>query len=266
MATPDASTTSSTPEELLQALLSQALRALGHPRRPRNSVHFSDQMVALSHETAREPGTDGGRSDEAGKPFVEVSGRKGLGVKMDDLLDLLTEKAAAEVAKRNPDVFTANKCGRVAAQIAVSAIRYFIMKFSRGKLIVFDIAEAISFEGETGPYLQYAVVRANNIFLKLKEREGITEADVRGGGSTSPATDELTTPTTLLGAPALKRPAWMKSSSRWSDCSSSRRSPGTRSASPSFSTPSTIAFLFLNEEQAGSGSAGAPPAVVVLSL
>ena len=174
----------------LQALLSQALRALGHPKEAENSVHFSYEMVALSHATARELGYDVATGDEAAKPFVEVSGRKGLGVKIDDLLDLLTTKAAAEVAKRNPE-FTDEECGRVASQIAVSAIRYFILKFSRGKLIVFDIEEAISFEGETGPYLQYAVVRANNILHKLQEREGISEAAVLGGLDVA-APDELT--------------------------------------------------------------------------
>jgi arginyl-tRNA synthetase len=175
----------------LQALLSQALRALGHPKEAENSVHFSYEMVALSHATARELGYDvAAAGDEAAKPFVEVSGRKGLGVKIDDLLDLLAKKAAAEVAKRNPE-FTDEECGRVASQIAVSAIRYFILKFSRGKLIVFDIEEAISFEGETGPYLQYAVVRANNILHKLQEREGISEAAVVGGLDVA-APDELT--------------------------------------------------------------------------
>ena len=162
----------------LQALLSQALRTLGHPREAENSIHFSYEMVALSHATARELGYEtAADSEEARKPFVEVSGRKGLGVKIDDLLDLLVEKAAAEVAKRNPD-FTEDERRKVAAQIAVAAIRYFMLKFSRGKLIVFDIEEALSFEGETGPYLQYAVVRANNIFHKLQERERVSEREV----------------------------------------------------------------------------------------
>jgi arginyl-tRNA synthetase len=161
----------------LQALLSQALRTLGHPEEAANSVHFSYEMVALSHTTARELGYPPPEGDDAKKPFVEVSGRKGLGVKIDDLLDLLTAKASAEVAKRNPEFSTAESA-RVATQIAVAAIRYFMLKFSRGKLIVFDMEEALSFEGETGPYLQYAVVRANNIFHKLREREGLVAADV----------------------------------------------------------------------------------------
>ena len=160
----------------LQALLSQALRTLGHAAEAENSVHFSYEMVALSHATAKELGYPA-ESEESRKPFVEVSGRKGLGVKIDDLLDLLTDKASTEVAKRNPE-FSADDTRRVGSQIAVAAIRYFMLKFSRGKLIVFDIDEALSFEGETGPYLQYAVVRANNIFQKLKDRDGLTEADV----------------------------------------------------------------------------------------
>jgi arginyl-tRNA synthetase len=174
----------------LQALLSQALRTLGHPKEAGNSIHFSYEMVALSHATARELGYDiAADSEAAARPFVEVSGRKGLGVKIDDLLDLLTTKASAEVAKRNPE-FTAGECATVGAQIAVAAIRYFMLKFSRGKLIVFDIEEALSFEGETGPYLQYAVVRANNIFNKLHEREGLSEADILAALDSS-AVEEL---------------------------------------------------------------------------
>jgi arginyl-tRNA synthetase len=174
----------------LQALLSQALRAMGHAREADNSIHFSYEMVALSHSTARElgytPAADPGETPTKTKPFVEVSGRKGLGVKVDDLLDLLTDKAAAEVAKRNTE-FSADECRRVGSQIAVGAIRYFMLKYSRGKLIVFDIEEALSFEGETGPYLQYAAVRANNIFSKLLEREGLSETDVLGALDTTSA-------------------------------------------------------------------------------
>ncbi|HEX4347268.1 MAG TPA: arginine--tRNA ligase [Vicinamibacterales bacterium] len=170
----------------LQALLKQALRTLGHPKEAEHSVHFSYEMVALSHATAKELGYPEDMS-EGRKPFVEVSGRKGLGVKIDDLLDLLTEKASTEVAKRNPEL-AAGEQGRVASQIAVAAIRYFMLKFSRSKLIVFDIEEALSFEGETGPYLQYAMVRAGNIFQKLKDREGVSESDLLGGlASSSPA-------------------------------------------------------------------------------
>ena len=145
-------------------------------------------MVALSHADGPRARVRRHRRGRA-SPFVEVSGRKGLGVKIDDLLDLLTGKASAEVGARNPE-FTLERASARGGQIAVAAIRYFMLKFSRGKLIVFDIEEALSFEGETGPYLQYAVVRANNIFQKLRERDGLTEADVRAGLERLPA-DEL---------------------------------------------------------------------------
>jgi arginyl-tRNA synthetase len=160
----------------LQALLSQALRALRHQKEAENSIHFSYEMVALSHDTARELGfAPPPDSEESRKPFVEVSGRKGLGVKADDLLDTLIDKAGGEVAKRNPELGP-DDTARVARMLAVAAVRYFMIKFSRGKVIAFDLAEALSFEGESGPYIQYAVVRANNILSKLAQRLELDEA------------------------------------------------------------------------------------------
>jgi arginyl-tRNA synthetase len=164
-----------TRQAYLQKLLKQALAALGFKEQASQSVHYSYEMVALTHNTARELGYDS--SEDSGKPFVEVSGRKGLGVKADDLIDILTDKASTEVARRNAE-FSLEDVRRTAEAIAIAAVRYFMVKFSRGKLIAFDIDEALSFEGETGPYLQYAVVRANNIFAKLKEREGLDPASV----------------------------------------------------------------------------------------
>ena len=165
-----------TRQAYLQKLLKQALSALGFAAQARQSVHYSYEMVALTHSTARELGYES--SEDSGKPFVEVSGRKGLGVKADDLIDRLTDKAALEVSRRNPE-FTPADVRRTAETIAIAAVRYFMVKFSRGKVIAFDIDEALSFEGESGPYLQYAVVRATNIFAKLKEREGVDAAAVR---------------------------------------------------------------------------------------
>ena len=173
----------------LQALLSQALRTLGHPREAENSIHFSYEMVALSHATARELGyaPPKRRGDEAV--------RRGLGPQGPRREDRRPARPAdgqglGRSRQAQPGVLGRRVPRGSAAQIAVAAIRYFMLKFSRGKLIVFDIEEALSFEGETGPYLQYAVVRANNIFQKLKEREGLTEADVVGGARRSPP-DEL---------------------------------------------------------------------------
>ena len=164
-----------TRQSYLQKLVKQALAALGYEEQAAHSIHYAYEMVALSHATARELGYD--TSADADRPFVEVSGRKGLGVKADDLLDRVTDKAAGEVAKRNPEL-PPEQIKQTAEAIAIAAIRYFMVKFSRGKVIVFDIDEALSFEGESGPYLQYAVVRANNIFNKLHEREGLDEAGV----------------------------------------------------------------------------------------
>jgi arginyl-tRNA synthetase len=164
-----------TRQSYLQKLLKQALAALGYHAQAAHSVHYAYEMVTLSHATARELGYAAAEDD--GRPFVEVSGRKGLGVKADDLLDRLTTKAAAEVTKRNPDL-GASDSQQIANAIAVAALRYFMVKFSRGKVIVFDIDEALSFEGESGPYLQYAIVRANNIFNKLKERQALDASTV----------------------------------------------------------------------------------------
>jgi arginyl-tRNA synthetase len=167
-------------QSYLQKLLKQALIAVGHPEGAERSHHFSYEMVALSHATARELGyTVAPDSEEAKKPFVEVSGRKGLGVKADDLLDTLIKKAGTEVAKRNPELSEADHL-RIAQTIGIAAVRYFMIKFSRGKVIAFDLDEALSFEGESGPYIQYAVVRANNIFQKLQQRDGLDEAALLG--------------------------------------------------------------------------------------
>jgi arginyl-tRNA synthetase len=164
-----------TRQSYLQKLLKQALAALGYGQQAEHSVHYAYEMVALSHQTARELGYD--TNDDEGRPFVEVSGRKGLGVKADDLIDRLTNKAAEEVAMRNPNL-SSEEARQTAESIAIAALRYFMVKFSRGKVIVFDIDEALSFEGESGPYLQYAAVRANNIFAKLHERASLDEKAV----------------------------------------------------------------------------------------
>ena len=158
-----------TRQAYLQQLLRQALSALGHVKEAERSVHFSYEMVALSHSTAQALGHD--TTDSVDRPFVEVSGRKGLGVKADDLLDRLTQAAAKEVRARN-EGFSDAEVERTASMIAVCAVRYFMIKYSRGKVIVFDIDEALTFEGESGPYLQYAAVRAGNILEKLRTQTG----------------------------------------------------------------------------------------------
>jgi arginyl-tRNA synthetase len=145
---------------------------MGFTEQAERSTHYAYEMVALSPATARALGYED--ADGEGKPFVEVSGRKGLGVKADDLLDRLVETADREVRARTPEL-SDEECRRTAEIIAVAAVRYFLVKFSRGKVIAFDIEEALSFDGETGPYLQYAVVRAKNILAKLRDRDGVDE-------------------------------------------------------------------------------------------
>jgi arginyl-tRNA synthetase len=164
-------------QSYLQKLLKQALRTLGYAEQAERATHFSYEMVALSNPTARTLGYLAPDEPDDRRGFVDVSGRKGQGVKADDLLDTLTLRAETEVARRNPELALAEH-RRIADMIAVAAVRYFMVKYSRTKIIAFDIDEALAFEGESGPYLQYAVVRAQNIFAKLREREGLDEAGV----------------------------------------------------------------------------------------
>ena len=164
-------------QSYLQKLLKQALRTLGYTEQADRATHFSYEMVALSNATARTLGYLAAGDPDDKRGFVDVSGRKGQGVKADDLVDTLVSRAEAEVARRNPE-FSAGEHRRIAEMIAVAAVRYFMVKYSRTKIIAFDIDEALAFEGESGPYLQYAVVRAQNIFAKLREREALDEAAV----------------------------------------------------------------------------------------
>ena len=164
-----------TRQSYLQQLLKQALVSVDHPSEAEHSIHFSYEMVALSRDTARALGYD--VDENTDRPFIEVSGRKGLGVKADDLIDRVTEAARTEVSARNTEL-TPSESNEVAKIIATAAIRYFMIKYSRGKLITFDINEALSFEGESGPYLQYAAVRASNILEKLSTKDGTDEQTI----------------------------------------------------------------------------------------
>ena len=148
-----------------------ALRGMGFTDAADHYTHFSYEMVAMTPRCAEELGYTLSEEDKA-RPFVEVSGRKGYGVKADDRLDKLTAAAQAEVDTRHPEIDGAERT-RIATQIAVGALRYFMLRFTRNTVIAFDFKDALSFEGETGPYVQYAIVRAANIFRKA----GTTEED-----------------------------------------------------------------------------------------
>jgi arginyl-tRNA synthetase len=142
----------------------EALRGLGYNQQADHYTHFSYEMVALTPRCAAELGYQLSDEDKT-RSYIEVSGRKGFGVKADDLIDTLIASAIKEVDPRHPQLSEAQRM-TIATQIAVGALRYFMLKFTKPSVIAFDFKEALSFEGETGPYAQYAVVRASNIFRK----------------------------------------------------------------------------------------------------
>jgi arginyl-tRNA synthetase len=142
----------------------EALRGLGHSEAASHYTHFSYEMVALTPRCAAELGYTLSDEDKA-RSYIEVSGRKGFGVKADDLLDQLIASAKKEVDSRHPEVSETDRV-QIATQIAIGALRYFMLKYTKQSVIAFDFKEALSFEGETGPYAQYAVVRATSIFRK----------------------------------------------------------------------------------------------------
>jgi arginyl-tRNA synthetase len=147
-----------------QANVIQALRGMGYTDQADRYTHFSYEMVALTPRCAVELGYDVSPEDLA-RPYIEVSGRKGFGVKADDLIDKLIAATRAEVEARHTGHDETER-QKIAEQIAIGALRYFMLKFTRNSVIAFDFKDALSFEGETGPYIQYAVVRIRNIFRK----------------------------------------------------------------------------------------------------
>ncbi len=147
-----------------QTQVVQALRGMGFTEAADRYTHFSYEMVALTPRCAIELGYTISEEDQK-KAYIEVSGRKGFGVKADDLLDQLIAAAKAEVDTRHPDLSKGER-DTIARQIGVGALRYFMLRYTRNTVIAFDFKDALSFEGETGPYVQYAIVRAANIFRK----------------------------------------------------------------------------------------------------
>jgi arginyl-tRNA synthetase len=144
----------------------EAIRGLGYTEQAEDYHHFSYEMVALTPRCAMDLGYDISEEDQK-RSYIEVSGRKGFGVKADDLLDSLIAAAQKEVDSRHAEMSEAER-NEIASQIAIGALRYFMLKFTKTSVIAFDFKEALSFEGETGPYAQYAIVRATNIFRKAR--------------------------------------------------------------------------------------------------
>ena len=149
-----------------QKVVKEAVRRAGFPEGADRSIHFAYEMVALTPASAEALGVTLSEEDR-GRAYVEMSGRKGLGVKADDLLERLVEKALEQIQVREagapPDITRAEA-------IAIGALRVYMPRYSRNKVIAFDFDDALAFEGDTGPYLQYAAVRTANIFRKLEEK------------------------------------------------------------------------------------------------
>jgi len=160
-------------QSYLQKIVREGLKMLGLEKEAEASVHFSYEMVALSTKFIREEMEKGNVSGvdekDLSKPFVEMSGRKGLAYIADHLIDALIARAGNEIRKREPDAPEEEVAGR-ASLLARAALKYYILKFGRNQVVAFDLNEALSFEGETGPYIQYASVRAGNILRKAEEK------------------------------------------------------------------------------------------------
>jgi arginyl-tRNA synthetase len=156
-----------TRQAYLQDVVAEGLRALGHIKETENSIHFDYQVVALTPRCAAEMGYKLS-AEEAAKPYVEVSGRKGLGVKADDLITRMLQAAEARVLQKQSEM-GAVELAKTANALAVGALRFFLLKFTRNTIIAFDFDDALKAEGETGPYCQYAVVRIRGIRRKGAE-------------------------------------------------------------------------------------------------
>ncbi len=180
-----------------QKVVREAVRVLGHPEAADRSIHFAYEMVALTPAAVlaieEATGTSFGLDEEQlAKAYVEMSGRRGIGVRADEFLDTLEERAAAAIRERAGEA-TVDDLSSRARDIAVGALRYLMARQSRNRVLAFDFDEALAFEGDTGPYLQYSAVRATKIFDKLRERlgEGVpSPADLEGLGDL-PIPDDL---------------------------------------------------------------------------
>ncbi len=176
----------------LQKVVKEGVHQVAGQKGADASIHFAYEMVALTPTTAKALGMEISEED-AKRAYVEMSGRKGFGVKADDMLDEL-ERKATEAVLSNAEGLDAAEAALIGRQVSVAALRYFMLRFGRNKVIAFDIDEALRFEGDSGPYLQYSTVRVQNIFRKMKEREidpRISENDVDDLTLNQGLTDEM---------------------------------------------------------------------------
>ena len=165
-------------QEYTQKVVAESILSISGEDVAKGFNHFSYEKVALTPASAQELGVELAPGEEK-KQHIAMSGRRGLGVKGDDMVDMLIEKATKEVQARNPE-FSKEEVDSTSEKIAIGALRYYMVKFARKQILGFDFDTALSFEGESGPYISYALVRANNIFNKLVEEDGLNEADIPG--------------------------------------------------------------------------------------
>lgn len=167
-------------QSYLQAIIGQVVGTLYHGEKDR-FAHFSYEMVALTPACVEELGFTLTEEDRA-KAYVEVSGRKGIAVEANDLIDRLQDRSYRELSQRNPEL-DESELRKIATQIAVGALRYFMLRYTSNTVIAFDFDEALAFEGDTGPYLQYSMVRLNSIFRKLglePDQMGLNQVGMTG--------------------------------------------------------------------------------------
>jgi arginyl-tRNA synthetase len=162
-----------TRQSYLQNIILQILKDLSEEKDTRNFSHFSYEMVALTQKCAREMNFDISEEQKQ-KSFIEVSGRKGIAIKADDLIERMKDKAYIEVKKRNSEL-DENELKLIAEKIAIGALRYFMIRYNSNTVIAFDFDEVLAFEGDTGPYLQYTLVRLNSILNKTDNTDIIIE-------------------------------------------------------------------------------------------
>ena len=157
-----------TRQSYLQRIVAKVLDQL-HEGASSRYLHRSYEVVSLSKKTATALGF------EIEGEFAHMSGRKGLYVNADTMLERLKEKAVVETRKRNlsePDPWVAD----VAEAVAVAALRYELLKQDPDKMIVFDMEDALQFQGDTGPYLLYTYARARRILDKTDGKPRVDEA------------------------------------------------------------------------------------------
>ncbi len=155
-------------QKYAQDVVRYSLELLGY-KKAENLVHYGYEVVALSAKSMEELG-------KIDKSYIHMSGRKGIGVKADDLILALEKKALEEIEKRHEGLDEKEK-ERIARAIVTAALRFYMVRQNINKILVFDIDEALEFEGDSGVYLLYSLVRAKNILKRCTKNSLVHEME-----------------------------------------------------------------------------------------